>query len=153
MIPPARTIGLNYVARARETLSRLAKPSSLFLLFVAAALGALAIDPEPQNNQHSLRAEGDALIPSGGVRTRIAFADDTTRVCPIAGPKGPWDYYRMRDLPHGDCSTAEACTLWTKESCPGTDYPGPAIKWRCVCTSGTWRCDEQERTKAACVAR
>jgi hypothetical protein len=74
-------------------------------------------------------------------------------MCPISGPKGPWDYYQMGDLPRGDCSGAQDCTVWTKDSCPGADYPGPGIKWKCVCDSGTWRCDEQERTKSTCVTR
>jgi hypothetical protein len=78
---------------------------------------------------------------------------DTAPLCLISAPKGPWDYYQMRDLPRGDCSGAQACTIWTKDSCPGTDFPGPAIQWKCVCDSGTWQCDEQERTKTACVTR
>ena len=73
--------------------------------------------------------------------------------CEIAAPKGPWDHYQTKDLPHGVCSAPASCTVWTKDSCPGAGpiYPGPAIRWTCVCDAGKWRCDERERTKAACT--
>jgi hypothetical protein len=76
-------------------------------------------------------------------------------VCDIPGPKGPWDHYLTTDLPRGVCSAPNSCMVWTRDSCPGAGpvYPGPAIRWTCVCDAGTWRCDEQERTKTACVRR
>jgi hypothetical protein len=83
----------------------------------------------------------------------VASEDDSLPVCPTFGPQGPWGYYQSRDLPRGQCSGAPDCKLWARDSCPGTDSPGPAVKWKCVCNSGTWRCDELERTKAVCLGR
>lgn len=73
--------------------------------------------------------------------------------CPTSGSTGVWGRYSAHDLPHGHCSGMSACSLWTKDSCPATDSPGPAIKWNCTCASGTWQCDEQERSKTICPNR
>ena len=72
------------------------------------------------------------------------------QVCPISGPIGPWDRFQMRDLPHGDCSGTQACSIQT-EDLPRNELPGSGnyVAMR-MPNSGTWRCDEQERTKAAC---
>ena len=84
-------------------------------------------------------------------KTEPRGTDPTRTTCVISGPKGPWDHYQTSDLPRGQCSPRAACTVWTKDSCPGTVSPGPAIRWTCVCDGGAWRCDEQERTKTACA--
>src|SRR4029077_6434227 len=84
-----------------------------------------------------------------GERSAAAQSEDGP-ACLTSGPKGIWGQYTAHDLPRGHCSGADACILWTKDSCPRTDFPGPAIKWKCVCASGTWRCGEQERSKAIC---
>lgn len=97
---------------------------------------------------------GSSSLPThvvGGAAIPTAQEDNAVSTCPISGPRGAWDMYQTRDLPRGHCSGAQACTLWTKDSCPGTDYPGPGIKWKCMCNSGIWHCDELERTKTACV--
>lgn len=125
---------------------RLDKPFSFLLFVVVVTWGGFSIRCE-------VGISWDAPKPSNALQTPIVNRDDGIPVCPISGPMGPWDRYRMRDLPHGDCSGTPACTIWTKDSCPGTNYPGPAIKWKCVCVSGTWQCDEQERTKNVCTAR
>jgi hypothetical protein len=95
-----------------------------------------------------------ALAISKTVQAQHRGTDDVepTTVCAIAGPKGPWDHYQTKDLPRGSSASA-SCAVWTKDSCPGAGpiYPGPAIRWTCVCDTGTWRCDERERTKAACT--
>jgi hypothetical protein len=96
-------------------------------------------------------AEPGALKKAGPIGTQIGHQDDATPLCLIQGPKGPWGEYREKDLPSGACSAPLTCALWTREACRGTEYPGPAIKWKCVCASGMWRCDELERTKTACI--
>ena len=111
------------------------KPFRFLLLFAAVGWTQFAICPEIEG-KHGLL---------------ITNQHDVTSSCQISGPMGPWDHYQTRDLPHGVCSGAQPCTIWTKDSCPGTTYPGPAIKWKCVCDSGAWRCDEQERTKTTCI--
>jgi hypothetical protein len=125
---------------------RLAKPFIFFLFIAVVACGSFSIGREAEISRNVPK-------PSSAVQTPIANRDDAIPVCPIDGPMGPWDRYQMRDLPHGDCSGTQVCSIWTKDSCPGTHYPGPAIKWQCVCDSGEWRCDEQERTKTACIER
>jgi hypothetical protein len=94
-----------------------------------------------------------AISPSFAAEHRRS--DDVAPTCAISGPKGPWDYYQTNDLPRGVCSAPASCSVWTRDSCPGTGpaYPGPAIRWTCVCDAATWRCDEQERTKTACVRK
>src|SRR5262245_38245319 len=90
-------------------------------------------------------AAGGASKQAGPKRDQIERQHDAMPMCLTPGPKGPWGEYREKDLPSGSCSTPLNCALWTREACPGTEHPGPAIKWRCVCTSGMWRCDELER--------
>jgi hypothetical protein len=79
--------------------------------------------------------------------------DQAEGKCPISAAKGPWDYYQVHDLPAGVCGEAPACTVMTKDSCPGTDSPGPTITWRCVCDSGSWRCDEEGRSRTVCAGQ
>jgi len=100
-----------------------------------------------------VQKDQDVPQPNGAsvVQTPLVTTDAAASTCLIAGPQGPWGHYQMRDLPRGNCSSAQTCMVWTKDSCPGTDAPGPGIKWQCVCDSGTWRCDEQARTKTVCV--
>jgi hypothetical protein len=131
-------------------LRRVAKLLRLSILAAAFAWGAIAFTCESRLTHGDLRAAWDALTKGDKIPTAIANEDDLARTCPVAGPKGPWDHYQTRDLPRGNCSGAQACTLWTRDSCPGADYPGPAIKWRCVCSSGAWQCHEEERTRTVC---
>jgi hypothetical protein len=99
----------------------------------------------------TLIAERGAPKQAGSTTRQIGHQDGVIPMCPTVVPKGAWGEYREKDLPSGPCSAPPACVLWTKELCPGTEYPGPAIKWKCVCTSGMWRCDELERSKTACI--
>jgi hypothetical protein len=99
----------------------------------------------------TLMAKPGALKKAGPIGTQIGQQDDAMPLCLIPGPKGPWDEYREKDLPSGSCSAPLMCALWTKDACPGMENPGPTIKWRCVCTSGIWQCNELERTKTACI--
>src|SRR5580658_6187148 len=78
------------------------------------------------------------------------LADQADRECSLPGPRDVWGYFQTRDLPKGRC-TGDPCTVWTRDSCPGTNQPGPAIRFACVCDGGTWRCDERERTKTVCL--
>jgi len=96
-----------------------------------------------------------AIGQSAGVEQHEKDDFAPATVCEISGPKGPWDYYQTKDLPRGVCSAPAPCTVWTRDSCPGAGpvYPGPAIRWTCVCETGMWCCDEQERTKTACVSK
>jgi hypothetical protein len=74
--------------------------------------------------------------------------------CAISDMKGPWGQYERSQLPRGACADSVACSVWTRDSCPGPEpkHPGPAIRWMCSCESGTWQCQERERTKTACVS-
>jgi hypothetical protein len=88
-----------------------------------------------------------AVVCSGAAAGPAAHAESD---CSLPGPRGPWGYFQTRDLPKGSC-TGDPCTVWTRDSCPGTDHPGPAIRFVCACDGGTWRCEERERTKTACL--
>ena len=122
--------------------------TSIVLLLVCGFWNTKQLIAAPAVPQSGTPAMSELDLPRqvGGARIPVAAP-----MCPISGPRGAWDHYQMRDLPRGYCSRNRACTLWTKDSCPGTDTPGPGIKWKCVCDSGTWRCGEQERTKTVCV--
>jgi hypothetical protein len=125
----------------QRTLYGLVKGSGFFLLVVGlGAASAIA---------HEVNMPGQ----TGGGRIPVAQEESTVPICPISGPRGTWNDYEMHDLPRGQCSGAQACTLWTRDSCPGNDSPGPGIKWKCVCEAGMWRCEELERTKTVCVSR
>jgi hypothetical protein len=107
-------------------------------------------------DKHEQLQKGEDVPQQGGesiVQPSIVGQDAAVPLCPVAGPKGPWGDYQIGDLPRGNCSDIKTCIVWTKDSCPGTDAPGPGIKWKCVCDSKTWRCDEQERTKTVCIPR
>jgi hypothetical protein len=128
----------------RRQIGRPQLLQSLFRVPGMAVAGAVvsvlpAVGSAPQAGRYSANAESMISVRGG------------SDMCRITAPKGPWDYYLARDLPHGSCGEAPACMLWTKDSCFGEAYPGPAIRWRCVCTSGLWQCDEQERSKATCT--
>jgi hypothetical protein len=121
------------------------------LLLIPGVWENLPVGSEFWMKQDTLNYGRDTPKQRGKLRTPVATRDDAEPACPVSGPKGIWDYYQMRDLPRGYCSDTKACTLWTKDSCPGTDYPGPAIKWKCRCESAVWYCEELERTTTACV--
>jgi hypothetical protein len=119
-------------------------------LWMAVAMGG------ETGGKHEQLQKGQDVPKQGGesiVQASIVDQDAAAPLCPIAGPKGPWGDYQISDLPRGNCSDTKPCIVWTKDSCPGTDAPGPGIKWKCVCDSKTWRCDEQERTKTVCIPR
>ena len=138
-------------SRHLKSLFRVSGMAGLFLL-AGVATSVVPAFSDLQAGQHGAPAESKASTRGGVPVTRTAAAGDVgADMCRIPAPKGPWDYHLARDLPQGSCSEAQACTLWTKDSCPGEAYPGPAIRWMCVCTSGLWRCDEQERTRATCA--
>ena len=86
---------------------RLAKPFGSSLFVVVVGWGAFAIGGEV------------------GIKHEILMAhqDDAASLCQISGPMGPWDHYQTRDLPNGDCSGAQACTIWTKDLLPRNDQP------------------------------
>src|SRR5438105_8834302 len=108
---------------------------------------ARAIQPDISNT--APRTQRD---PGQTERSAVDQPDDGA-ACPTSGSTGVWGHYSAHDLPRGHCSGMDSCILWTKDSCPGTDFPGPAIRWKCACASGIWRCDEQERSKAICPNR
>lgn len=136
-----------------KTSFTIAKPLIFLLFIMAVGWATFAISYDVWDTHHILKTGRDVPKPSNAIQIPIVDEGDVTPECPISGPKGPWERFQMRDLPHGSCSGTQVCSIWTKDSCPGTNYPGPAIKWKCVCDSGTWRCDEQERTQAACIER
>jgi hypothetical protein len=124
----------------------------LGVFFFIAVIGSVAsVRSHEAAIQPVTKAERNTPKQADQTSTQVADQDDAAPVCPTSGPKGDWGEYREKDLPRGSCSGPVACVLWTKDTCPGTDSPGPAVKWKCVCASGVWRCDELERTKTACI--
>lgn len=91
---------------------------------------------------------GALTIAWAGLLTSISA--HAIAACAITASKGEWNYFRARDLPRGQC-VGEPCAVWTRDSCPGTDMPGPAIRWECVCDAGAWNCREVERSKSVCL--
>jgi hypothetical protein len=129
-------------------------PAKPLWVLVSIVVGLPASVDGGERHMHPLAliAERGAPKQAGSTSRQIEYQDDAIPMCPTVVPKGAWGEYREKDLPSGSCSAPPpACVLWTKEPCPGTEYPGPAIKWKCVCTSGMWRCDELERSKTACI--
>jgi hypothetical protein len=137
----------------RAAGSRSTGRAAPILVLVAAASAVIACNHGAQTHQLALSGDRKTATLAGELPTGPTAADDAAEACQITGPKGPWGYYQRRDLPRGQCESVNPCTLWTKDSCPGTNYPGPAIRWTCACASGTWQCQEQERSKAACPGK
>jgi len=127
-----------------------AKLSVLVYIIVMLLFGSSAAGHE---TGPSSKGEGNAPAMSSVPMVRAASRLNPDRMCQVAGSKGPWDEYQMRDLPQGSCAGSNACAIRTKDSCPGTTSPGPSILWQCTCVSGLWQCYEQERTKTACMAQ
>ncbi len=113
------------------------------LITICANLGHARVIPTDVSNA-APRTQRDTTQRS------VADQSEDGPACLTSSPKGVWGQYSAHDLPRGSCSGTDSCILWTRDSCPGTASPGPAIKWKCACASGTWRCDEQERSKTVC---
>src|SRR2546430_12717137 len=104
----------------RNTFHRSLKPLGLFLL-IAMAIVWMAFDVGCGFEvKHETLKKGQDMPKQSGksvIQTPIVDEEGAEPMCPISGPKGPWDYYQMGDLPRGDCSRTQACTVWTKDSC------------------------------------
>ena len=123
------------------------------MILLTAAFTSVSADP---GHAHAISADISNAAPRLQRHTGERSAADQSGgepACLTSGSKGVWGQYSAHDLPRGSCSATNSCILWTKDSCLGTDSPGPTIKWECACASGVWRCDEQERSKTVCPTR